>query len=223
MSEAYTKLKAQYGDNFELLFVSSDRDEDSFNGYFGEMTFCALPFEEREAKQQLSKRFGIQGIPSLLILGPLDAATGERPLINDNLRAVIEAGDFDDFPFHPKPYQELAMGADGINENPSLIVFCENEDDEEQEAIVKVVQEVAKKRKDSNTKLFFYATQPGGPVGPIRKALKIDKKLDSVIFALVDIPDNGGFYVSEPKDDITVELIESFLDSPGERQQMSRV
>ena len=76
---------AQYGDQLEMIFVSSDRDIEAFAEYHGEMTFCALPFEERAAKQQLSKRFGIQGIPSLLILGPKDKATGERPLINDNL------------------------------------------------------------------------------------------------------------------------------------------
>ena len=220
LSAAYSKLMAQYGDQMEMMFVSSDRDEEAFQEYHGEMTFCALPFEERAAKQQLSKRFGIQGIPSLLILGPMDAATGERPLINDSLRAVIESGDFSEFPFYPKPYQELSTGADGINETPSLVVFCENEDDDEQEAIVKVVQELAGKRKDTHK--FFYATQPGGAVGPVRKALGMEKKLDGVIVALVDIPDNGGFYVMpETKDDITVEMLESFLSSPGERQQMS--
>ena len=205
-----------------MLFVSSDRDENAFNEYHGEMTFCALPFAERATKQQLSKRFGIRGIPSLLILGPLDAATGERPLINDNLRGVIESGDFADFPFHPKPYQELSTGADGINETPSIVVFCENEDDDEQEAIVKAVQQVAEKRK--TTHKFFYATQPGGPVGAVRKALGMENKLqDGPIVALVDIPDNGGFYVmpESKDDDITAEVIEKFLESPGERQQMS--
>ena len=38
LSEAYTKLKAER-DDFELLFVSSDRDEDSFKEYFGKMSF----------------------------------------------------------------------------------------------------------------------------------------------------------------------------------------
>lgn len=65
----------------EILFVSSDRDQAAFDEYFGETTFCALPYAEREAKAQLSKRFGIRGIPSLLILGPFNTATGERKLI----------------------------------------------------------------------------------------------------------------------------------------------
>ena len=219
MSEAYTKLKAQKGDEFELVFVSSDRDLESFNEYFDEMTFCALPFEEREAKQHLSKRFGIQGIPSLLILGHLEE-NGERPLINDSVRGFIEAGDLADFPFHPKPYQDLAMGADGINENKCLIIFCENEDDDEQRDIVEVVKQVAEKHKDSGIK-FFYATQPGGMVAAVRRALSIDKKMDAITMALLDIPDNGGFYLQTPKDDITAELVEKFIENPGERMQMS--
>jgi len=37
LSEAYTKLKAER-DDFELVFVSSDRDQEGFDEYFGEMT-----------------------------------------------------------------------------------------------------------------------------------------------------------------------------------------
>eukprot|EP00592_Proboscia_alata_P024137 CAMPEP_0194450090 /NCGR_PEP_ID=MMETSP0176-20130528/130511_1 /TAXON_ID=216777 /ORGANISM="Proboscia alata, Strain PI-D3" /LENGTH=193 /DNA_ID=CAMNT_0039277307 /DNA_START=21 /DNA_END=602 /DNA_ORIENTATION=+ len=49
LSEAYTKLKSER-DDFELVFVSSDRDKSAFNDYFKEMTFCALPFEHRDTK-----------------------------------------------------------------------------------------------------------------------------------------------------------------------------
>ena len=219
MAEAYKQLKKERGDEFELVFVSSDRDVKGFNDYYGEMPFGALPYEERESKLLLSKMFGIKGIPALLILGPVDAG-GDRKLINDNLRDVIEAGDLADFPFRPKPYQDLAVGADGINGNRCLVVFCENEDDDEQAELVNIVKTVAEKRKDSEIK-FFYATQPGGFVPAVRKALKIQNKLDGVIMALLDIPDNGGFYISD-KTDLTQETVEQFLDCPGERQQMKR-
>ena len=225
LSEAYQKLKEEQGDDaFELVFVSSDRDVDGFNEYYATMPFCALPYEEREAKQLLGKRFGIRGIPALLMLGPVDEETGDRALINDNLRGVIDAGDFSDFPFRPKPYQDLAIGADGINEHRSLVVFCENEDDDEQAEIVQLVKAVAEKQqhnKKNSVSKFFYATQPGGVVAAVRKVLKLQNKLDGVIMALLDIPDNGGFYISSEAD-LTQENIEQFLEDPGERQQMTK-
>lgn len=36
--------------NFEIVFVSSDRDTESFNGYFGEMPWLALSFDDRTKK-----------------------------------------------------------------------------------------------------------------------------------------------------------------------------
>ena len=225
LSTAYTKLKAAHPDDVEVVFVSSDRDQATFQQYHQSMTFCALPFAERAAKEQLSKRFGIRGIPSLLMLGPLDTATGERPLINPEMRAIISSADdagewIQDFPFYPKPYQDLATGAaDGINEHRSLIVFCENEDDADQSDIVKAVKTVAEARKDSGTK-FFYATQPGGVATAVRRAVKLENKVDTTL-VLLDIPDNGGYYLSYPKDDITHDLLLQFLDNPGERQQLS--
>ena len=37
----------------EVIFVSSDRDEDAFNEYFAEMPWLALPFSARELKAKL--------------------------------------------------------------------------------------------------------------------------------------------------------------------------
>jgi nucleoredoxin len=223
VGEAYKKLKQERGDDFELIFVSSDRDENSFEEYFGSMPFCALPFENREAKNLLSKLYGVEGIPSILILGPVPEGGGDRPLINDNLREVIESGDFSEFPFQPKPYSDLSSGAEGINEIRSLVVFCENEDDDEQSDIIEAIKKVAGKRKDSSDDeiKFFYATDPAGISTSVRKVIKKENKYDSVIMTLLDIPDNGGFYISD-KTDITEEAIEAFLSNPGQRQQMTR-
>merc|ERR1711957_393102 len=68
LGKAYTELKAQRQD-FELVFVSSDRDDAAFKEYFDDTPFWALAFEERETKGELSKHFGVQGIPSLVMLG----------------------------------------------------------------------------------------------------------------------------------------------------------
>merc|ERR1712117_594811 len=41
-------------DKMEIFFVSSDRDQASFDAYFAEMPWQALPFERRAEKSLLS-------------------------------------------------------------------------------------------------------------------------------------------------------------------------
>eukprot|EP00961_Rhodomonas_salina_P254156 3434805-Rhodomonas_salina.2 len=45
----YEELKAG-GKKFEVIFVSSDKDQDAFDKYFGSMPWLALPFEDRDLK-----------------------------------------------------------------------------------------------------------------------------------------------------------------------------
>jgi len=218
LGKAYQELKAQRQD-FELVFVSSDRDDASFQGYFDEMPFWALAFEERETKQELSKHFDVQGIPSLIMLGPVPEGGGDRPLINPSLRGVIETGDFSEFPFCPKPYSDLSKDSDGISEKRCLVVFCEGCDDDEQSEIIDLVKTISEKMKDRDMG-FFYATSPGGMVNRVREALKIKDKMDNAVMALLDIPDNGGYYLSDVTN-LTESEIEKFIASPGERLQLA--
>merc|ERR1711907_525809 len=46
-------------DKMEIIFVSSDRDQESFDEYSKEMPWLALPYEKRDAKNTLSKAFGV--------------------------------------------------------------------------------------------------------------------------------------------------------------------
>jgi len=50
------------------VFVSSDRDQGSFNDYFGEMPWKALAFSERDLKKNLSEMYEVSGIPTLVLL-----------------------------------------------------------------------------------------------------------------------------------------------------------
>jgi len=47
----------------EVIFCSSDRDEDAFKEYSGDMPWLALPYSKREFKEELSSMFGVSGIP----------------------------------------------------------------------------------------------------------------------------------------------------------------
>ena len=218
LSEAYKKLK-QERDDFELVFVSSDSDEESFKTYFSEMSFCALPYEHRDAKKVLSKMYNIGGIPTLLMLGPVcNEDTLERPIINKNIRGFIEEGDLSQFPFPEKNYGNVDSAED-INEVRAVVVFHEAGDDDEQQKIKDLVKAVAKKREDDLTVKFFWALSSDG-LGPrLRSLLKMNEVPGEPEMIMLDLPDNGGYYKSEIND-ITADSVIEFIESPGERHQL---
>ena len=71
--EFYNELKSSRPDDFEIVFVSSDNDVASFNGYYGDMPWLAVPFEDRARNEALESRFHVSGIPTLVILEPSGA------------------------------------------------------------------------------------------------------------------------------------------------------
>ena len=55
--------------NFEIVFVSFDKDKDAMNGYMKEtkMGWLAIPFEAAQRKA-VANEFGVNAIPTLIIL-----------------------------------------------------------------------------------------------------------------------------------------------------------
>lgn len=51
--EFYKKV-AMKGHKFEIVFVSSDTDEDTFEKYYKDMPWAALKFDQKESKVILS-------------------------------------------------------------------------------------------------------------------------------------------------------------------------
>jgi len=68
LKEAYETIKAKNGP-LEVIFISSDRDQVSFDDYFATMPWLALPFGD-ERKTYLSRLFKVRGIPALVAVGP---------------------------------------------------------------------------------------------------------------------------------------------------------
>ena len=63
------KFKASAEANgIQVVFVSSDRDQKSFDEYYGEMPFLAVPFAARDVKEALGDKYGVRGIPCLVVL-----------------------------------------------------------------------------------------------------------------------------------------------------------
>merc|ERR1711918_111641 len=63
-----------------IVFVSSDRDQAGFDEYYGEMSFFAMPFAQRDLKGAISEKYGVRGIPTLVLLD------GKGDLVEGNIR-----------------------------------------------------------------------------------------------------------------------------------------
>jgi len=80
LAEFYKKMSSK----LEVVFISSDKDEAQWAEYFAEMPWLALPFNDRERKNKLSEKYGVRGIPTLILL---DSCTGAT--INTNARTLV--------------------------------------------------------------------------------------------------------------------------------------
>jgi len=100
--KSYNALK-ESGKDFEIVFVSSDRDQASFDSYYGEMPWLSLPFTDRDRKNALSKKFKVKGIPTLVLL---DGSTGAT-LSTDGREVISSDPTGADFPWTPKSLDEL--------------------------------------------------------------------------------------------------------------------
>jgi len=96
----------------EVVFVSSDRDEAAFKEYFAEQPWLALPYAERDLKEKLSKKYKVQGIPSLVILDE------DGGLITKEGRAAV-SGDpkGEKMPWIPKTLPQIMEGAMVVNQD----------------------------------------------------------------------------------------------------------
>ena len=74
LKDVYNSLKSA-GKSFEIVFVSSDSDEESFLQYYRSMPWLAVPFDEDVREGELPYRFGCSGIPYLVLL---DGRTGKE-------------------------------------------------------------------------------------------------------------------------------------------------
>merc|ERR1712032_1347820 len=83
-AQKYNEAKSE--GTWEVVFVSSDRDAASFNEYYGEQPWVALPFKDNVKKEELSTKFGVNGIPCMILL---NGTTGE--VINSNCRSDVQS------------------------------------------------------------------------------------------------------------------------------------
>ncbi len=74
------------GKNFDIVFVSSDRDQQAMTDYFGEMPWKALPFSASSKKKELEAKYQVTSLPTLVLLderGNTITLEGRRAVISD--------------------------------------------------------------------------------------------------------------------------------------------
>ncbi|KAF4520233.1 hypothetical protein B566_EDAN009958 [Ephemera danica] len=107
LAEVYHLIRER-GHQFEILLVSSDRSEASFEQSMTGMPWLAVPWEAEEARRELAATFGVQGIPSLVLV---DQA---GHVITDEARA--ELGEDPDAKFFPWPARRVSR----LNERTAI-------------------------------------------------------------------------------------------------------
>lgn len=79
LAEVYDQIKETVGENeLEIVFVSSDSDEASFTEYYGSMPWISMSFADRKGAQALGQKYGVRGIPSLIVLNGATGAVVDR-------------------------------------------------------------------------------------------------------------------------------------------------
>jgi len=199
-------LKAK---GLEIIFVSSDRDQKSFLEYFGEMPWLAIPNGDKR-KDALSKLFEVEGIPTFVVV---DAKTGKT--ITTDARSDVSADPTGaEFPWYPKALNDLSSGKgiDKLNEELCLCALLDGCDAATIAAAKGVLEPIAEASVASGSSTaFFYAPTGDGPVSQVRSLTKLDTPSPMPQLVLLDIPDEGGYYVS-PATEVSEETVTAFLE-----------
>jgi len=199
--------------DFELIFVSSDRNKKDFTEYFGSMSWNAAldMFSDNPAKAQaakdmkdfLSSKCGVQGIPSLCILDK------EGNIISKGGRGAVEEDpEGKDFPWKIPAIQNIDKSLEGINEKPSMILLCENQSPDEQASLesymqphANMMEAMGEKRKMMHfivTKSSDLAGRVRGLMGSLSKDCLVLLNIRKKKFFVTDLPksadDVGNFF-----------------------------
>merc|ERR1719401_3938 len=179
--------------------------------------WLCLPFANKDALDGL---FEVEGIPSFIIVSP------EGKVINENGRGLVPDGKASDFPWTPPAIADMNSAAvNKINEIPAMCIFLESCTPELQEQIIATLTPIAAEyAAQDEPELIFLAAKSSGDVSPqIRsmtglpspgQSFKQEKSADvsptevppalvrsisatQPSLVLMDIPDNGGYYVGQ--------------------------
>ena len=92
LSTFYTEINAS-SKQLEVIFVSIDGNQDAFERNYAEMPWLAIPYTDEARISSLKQRYGINGIPTLVILDPqgsLVTYEGRKDIMKDTAQCIKE-------------------------------------------------------------------------------------------------------------------------------------
>jgi len=203
----YNKLKGD-GKSFEIVFVSSDRDQSEFTGYFSEMPWKAIPFGDPRIGV-LKQKFSVRGIPMLVIVDD----TGK--LITQQGRALVEE-DPTGFPWPPKALIPIGKTCiDPINSQACLLYFPSTTNFDEQKNVYNTIAEEYFKKWDEkkidHPLAFLYDSNNNDPlVQRICQAFKISSTRP--LLCILDAPAQSKYVHEGEINETTIrQFIENFI------------
>lgn len=110
--QVYQELSSKA--DFEVVFISTDRDDESFDGYFSKMPWPAIPFSDLAIRKHLRELFKVRGIPHLVILD----VNGK--VLNDKGDRLVKDYGVDAYPFTPERINFLKEQEEEAKRNQSL-------------------------------------------------------------------------------------------------------
>ncbi|CAF1055486.1 unnamed protein product [Rotaria sordida] len=124
LAECYTKAQSELHDRFDIVFVSSDTDEQSFKEYFQTMPWKAIPYSDRDRARKLKDKFYVEGIPTLIVLLPNGAifpVDGRSDIVEKGVEAIrFWSQDENDLPVSPDKYVWQGVFCDGCKMRPLI-------------------------------------------------------------------------------------------------------
>merc|ERR1719231_1410717 len=124
-----------------------------------------------------------------------------------------------------------------INEAPAVVILCNGASAEAIEAAVEPLAKsyIAEGKSAGDGPKYIFLLAKGGSGGAVDQIKLLTRKDagdamsaagDKPVMLLLDIPDEGGFYLSETHDEITSESVAAFLKAKDDgrltRMQLSR-
>jgi len=210
-AEKYKKL-LDAGKNFECIFASSDENDTTFNQYYNEMPWLALPFAERTLKNQLAQKYRCQGIPYLVVL---DGKTGEE--ITTNGRSAVSGENFiENFPWYPKEMYDISESMDGIEQNISFMLVQDFLEENLRNSNSEKLLAIAKSNDKSVIKKFFTANGGPGPIDFIKEEFHLtshtSQNTKAPIMIICDVPVRKYYKPLEGTTDFTEANVQKFIN-----------
>jgi len=203
LASVYKNMVAKMGDekNFEIIFVSSDRDLEAWKGYFKDMPWVALNKGHKaygSFKSLLSKMFGVAGIPQLSVM-----KMGDQPqIIVKNARGKVDKDpEGAKFPWLTDPLVDIDESLDGIQENPSIVLLMNKQTTaDQQKKLASFVEPHAKKMNEVGCmkRTCFHFTVTGEDTGPAHRIRELSKSGDDDKMLLLDLQEGNIVKVDLP-------------------------